>query len=711
MLYLLRLLPLWMFVSCGATLWNKPVETLKEDWARGDTTYLLSLALADLKSTDVSALGAGAAYNLGQVFSQAHRWDEARVMWEKSLQNDPSPWRQEAGRALYGLYSGDRDWPKAEAVAKKIVQDYGDKLWAQRLLFEAYYFQKKDEKAQEIFQRWKPGDFSDGEETENRLFGAVMASRAGQTGVASTGLKAIVFDEPASILHFRLESFFEEDPSRYDLLGPWGREAVAFQSLAYQAVPQNLLDWLAKHKLPAEFWNHRALVETFEGLFKTEARAETGLRILEGFRTHVTGEARFAAEYARGRLYRALSRWLEARTAFQVALPLAFTNDDRQKTAWNWLNAWVQLEPEGALGPFLQVYGQTTDPAYFHDLFDDWMTSLVQNRNWRLLSAVWRDLGHRLPAADRATVGFVLSRLAAGKFVQLDQLGIEASPADLLADPLAQSPTTYESVMAKAVLGKDLEWPTEPHRPNLSTDQRDRETLWEGLVAYGLGRFVVDQVLSSSDPLDPEFVVRTATTLQKRGLYRPSLLLVYRSLKDQEAVLTKPLAELLYPLAFQSLVEAQAERQKLDPNLLFGLMREESSFDPVAKSWVGAQGLTQLMPVTAAETAKRLKMKTYDLAKPEDNVTIGAAYLATMVKSQQQIFLALMAYNAGGGRIKPWKAELGRLPVEIFVEAAPIAETRDYVKRILVSTVMYGVLHDGKSLGEMVRLVYPGFAP
>jgi soluble lytic murein transglycosylase len=116
------------------------------------------------------------------------------------------------------------------------------------------------------------------------------------------------------------------------------------------------------------------------------------------------------------------------------------------------------------------------------------------------------------------------------------------------------------------------------------------------------------------------------------------------------------------------------------------------------------------MPVTAAETAKRLKMKSYDLAKPEDNLALGAAYLATMVRSQQQIFLALMAYNAGGGRIKPWKAELGRLPVEIFVEAAPISETRDYVKRILVSTVMYGVLH-GKTLGEMVKLVYPNLQP
>jgi tetratricopeptide (TPR) repeat protein len=697
-----------MLVSCGSALWNRPVETLKNEWANGDTTFLLSLSTAQLKGADLGALGPGAAWNLGHVFAQAHRWDEARLLWEKSLQNDPSPWRQAAGKDLYDLAAGDRDWPKAEALARRVLAD-SDSPWAQRQLFEALYFQKKDAPAQAIFAKWKSGQFTPAEETENRLFAAVLAYRAGDLATASAGLRALVFDEPASVLQFRLQSFFEEDPTRYELLGPWGKETVTFQSLAYQAVPAPLLDWLAKTKLPTGFWNHRALIETFEGLFKTEGRAETGLRMLEKFRQHVTGEARFAAEYARGRLYRAVNRWIEARVAFQNALPLAPTTADYQKTSWNWLNSWVSLEPSSALGPFLQVYGQTSDPSYFHDVLETWITSLVQDRNWKLLTAAWRDLGHRLPAEDQATLGFVLSRLAAGGFVDLAGYGINATPIDLLARALESSPTSYEGIVARAVLGREVEWPKDSHF-ELAAEQRDRQVLWEGLLAYGLGRLVVDQALASVAPLDPEFVLRTAKVLQARGLYRPSLLLVYRLLKDDGAVLTQPMAHLLYPQAFASIVEAQARRQNLDPNLLWGLMREESSFDPVAKSWVGAQGLTQLMPVTAAETAKRLKMKSYDLAKPEDNLALGAAYLATMVRSQQQIFLALMAYNAGGGRIKPWKAELGRLPVEIFVEAAPISETRDYVKRILVSTVMYGVLH-GKTLGEMVKLVYPNLQP
>jgi len=705
------LLPFLLFVSCGATVWKQPVEKLRKDLVAGKPDFILSLKPADLKTTDLDPLGPGAAWNLSQIFWQANRWSEAKILLDRSFVHDPSPWRQEAGKALFELYSNDRDWARAELVARKLVGENNDRPWATRLLFESLYFQKKDAPARQIFDRWAPGIFSPAEERENRLFLAVLDYRAGKTEAASAALRTLVFGEPATVLQFRLESFFEEDPSRYALLGPWGKEAVAFQSLAYQAVPATMLAWLEENQPPAEFWQNRALVESLEALFKAEPRAETGLRLLEGFRKSVTGEARYAAEFARGRLYRLLGRWNEARSAFQAARPLAVKAEDRQKTSWNWLNSWVQLEPDGALGPFLQVYSETTEPAYFQDVFEDWMTALVQARNWKLLAAAWRELGRRLPATERTAAGFVLSRLASGGFVDLKALGISVSSRELLEQVVDIDPFRYEAMVARAALGLELEWPSVDPPPAADADRGSREILWNSALDYGLVKLVTDQILASPYPLEPAFVLKTARTLQERGQYRPSLLVIYRHLKDPGALLTRELAGVLYPRAFQNLVEARATAEKLDANLLWGLMREESSFDPAAKSWVGAQGLTQLMPATAAETAKRLKMKTYDLSLPKDNITIGAYYLASMIRSQEQIFLALMAYNAGGGRIKPWKAELGRLPVEIFVEAAPISETRNYVKRILVSTVMYGVLHNGKTLNDMVRLVYPNFQP
>jgi hypothetical protein len=688
------------------------VAELKTDLANGRTGILLAQSVKTLAKADVGQLGDGAAWNLGTLFDQSGRQAEAELLWKRSFAGEGTPWKEAAGRDLFDLYAARRDWPKAEAVAQRLSSFDSSRPEFQRRLFEAYYFQKQDDRAWAIFRTWKPGQFSPEEELENRLFFGVLSARGGKTDDAASTLSDLVFNREASVLQFRLESFFQEDESRYELLGPGGREAVAFQSLVYRGVSKDVQAWFKGRKFPQGFWNRRALIAGIEAVFKT-SQPEVGLRILEGLRAGVTGEAKFALEYARGRLYRTLGWWPQARAAFQTAQALASAPDDHKKTAWNWLNAWVNLHPEGSLGPFLQVYAGTDDPSYFTDVFTAWITELVQGRQWDLLAAIWRDLAHRLDSEDRAMVAFILSRLASHGLVDLPREGIEDTPAALLEQVIAWEPFSYEGLVARAVLGKPLEWPETGPLPEFRSDDRSREQvrLWESMLPFGLGRTVANQVVASAAPLDVGFVDRAVAFLQSHDQYRPSLQLLYRLLREPGRVLTRDVAARLYPVGYRELVTASAETEELEVSLLLGLIREESTFDPDARSWVGAQGLTQLMPATAAETAKRLKMKTYDLASPADNVKLGARYLSTMIRSQGQIYLALMAYNAGGGRIRPWKEAMGRLPEEIFVEAAPLSETRGYVKKILTSTVMTGVLHYNKTLDEMVRLIYPGFEP
>ena len=699
-------------VSCSATLWDRSVSDWKDDLAQGKTDALLAQKTKALAEGDIESLGEGALWNLGTLFSAADKKVEAELLWKRSLSEEGSPWREQAARDLFELYSSRRDWPKAESVAQRLVSFDSGRPEFRRRLFEAYYFQKKDDQAQEIFRTWTPGLFSPEEELENRLFFGVLAARAGKTQEASSALTDLVFNQEASVLQFRLESFFQEDESRYALLGPGGREAVAFQSLVYQGVPKDLQAWFKGRTFPEGFWNHRALIAGIDTVFKTGNRAEVGLRILDGLLPSLTGEAKFAAEYARGRLYRTLGWWPQARAAFQNALPMAVTVEDRKKTAWNWLNAWIQVKPEAALAPFVQVYGENGDVFFFSDVFANWIPELLQKRQWGVLAAIWRDLGPRLDPENHALVGFLLARLESYGLINLSREGIDLSPAQLLEKAIAFQPFSYEALMARAVLGRELEWPTETSRALASDDRRrEREKLWESLMVFGSARRMAAEVSASTEPLDPAFADGAVAFLQAHGQYRPSLQILYRILEEPGQTLTQDRARRLFPLAFQSLAAEQAETENLDLNLLMGLMREESSFDAEARSWVGAQGLTQLMPSTAAETAKGLRMKTFDLANPADNIKIGARYLSTMIRGQGRIYLALMAYNAGGGRIRPWKESMGKLPEEIFVEAAPISETRGYVKKILTSTVMYGVLHGGKSVGDMVRLIYPGFKP
>jgi soluble lytic murein transglycosylase len=136
-----------------------------------------------------------------------------------------------------------------------------------------------------------------------------------------------------------------------------------------------------------------------------------------------------------------------------------------------------------------------------------------------------------------------------------------------------------------------------------------------------------------------------------------------------------------------ALLSQHAELQRIDPALVLALVREESGFNPVAVSPVGALGLMQLMPATArqllAEDGRRDATRAAIL-EPENNVAIGVRYFARMLRAfGRQAEYALAAYSAGPGAVTRWREARSDLPTDIFVEEIPYAETRRYVKRVL----------------------------
>jgi soluble lytic murein transglycosylase-like protein len=107
-----------------------------------------------------------------------------------------------------------------------------------------------------------------------------------------------------------------------------------------------------------------------------------------------------------------------------------------------------------------------------------------------------------------------------------------------------------------------------------------------------------------------------------------------------------------------------AEEEGIDPDLFIRLVEAESSFRPDAQSSVGAYGLTQLMPGTAAELG-------VDPSDPIQNLRGGARYLRQQLDRFEDPALALAAYNAGPGNVRKY----GGVP--------PFQETQDYVSKIL----------------------------
>ena len=159
----------------------------------------------------------------------------------------------------------------------------------------------------------------------------------------------------------------------------------------------------------------------------------------------------------------------------------------------------------------------------------------------------------------------------------------------------------------------------------------------------------------------------------------------------------RALVQLVYPLAYLSLIQAAAAENDLSPLLLLAIIRQESFFDPLAASPAGAIGLTQVMPPTAEEIARKLNLEgfsTSDLLRPEVSIRFGAYYLRSQLDlSAGNLYLALAAYNAGPDNARRWSGGLPISDIDLFVELIDFAETRSYVKLVLENYAVYRSLY------------------
>jgi soluble lytic murein transglycosylase len=153
-------------------------------------------------------------------------------------------------------------------------------------------------------------------------------------------------------------------------------------------------------------------------------------------------------------------------------------------------------------------------------------------------------------------------------------------------------------------------------------------------------------------------------------------------------------------------VLAAAREVGLDPAFMYGLIRQESRFMLSARSHVGASGLMQVMPATAAWTARKLNIPYSPelITDRHTNLRLGAGYLRLVLDDFQGAqALAAAAYNAGPGRPRRWR-EGPTLDAAAWVENIPFTETRDYVKKVLANATVYAHLLHGHPLSVKNRL-------
>lgn len=174
--------------------------------------------------------------------------------------------------------------------------------------------------------------------------------------------------------------------------------------------------------------------------------------------------------------------------------------------------------------------------------------------------------------------------------------------------------------------------------------------------------------------------------------------------------------DVAYPLVF---VPDEAAKF-VSPEIILGLSRQESEFNPRAYSRAGARGVMQLIPTTAQITARKeglVYSRSALLDDPTYNMTLGSAHLSHLLQRfDGSLIMTLAGYNAGAARVDRWTADYGDPrsdsvdPLD-WVELIPFSETRNYVQRVLENTQVYrGRLNEKPIPGRLASDIERGGA-
>ena len=225
----------------------------------------------------------------------------------------------------------------------------------------------------------------------------------------------------------------------------------------------------------------------------------------------------------------------------------------------------------------------------------------------------------------------------------------------------------------------------------------------EQLASVGLFDWSFDELREAKKTADqsPKINLALARYYRMKGDNVNALLALAKSYPDYAQMfpeeLTREEWEIFYPLIEWPQISAWAKNRGLDPYLVAGLIRQESVFNPRARSGANAYGLMQLLLPTARLVARKYgtasPASAEDLYQPAMNIELGTGYMRDQLDKFGRVEYMAVAYNAGPGRVPQWRASLP-LEMDEFVEAIPFKETRGYVQGVTRNTAQYRRLYD-----------------
>lgn len=265
----------------------------------------------------------------------------------------------------------------------------------------------------------------------------------------------------------------------------------------------------------------------------------------------------------------------------------------------------------------------------------------------------------------------------------LDEMGDKEKAAELFHQNVTKNPKSYYGMMSANKL--DVEPDFSEVELKLTDDPKTSDMLETAIVLDKLG--ISELVAKELDRI---------TTGKKRCNDRQKIFEL--ALKNDAWSVIYRLGK-SFPRAYPTVIGKLAKQNHIEPEFIWAILREESTFRQDVVSPAGAIGLMQIMPATGERMAKQKKgkFKAEDLFLAKQNIELGVRYLRFLLDHYKyNLYLTAAAYNAGEEAVDRWLGDVSKEPdnIENFVEEIPYKETQDYVRKVMKSYWTYKKLGD-----------------
>lgn len=222
------------------------------------------------------------------------------------------------------------------------------------------------------------------------------------------------------------------------------------------------------------------------------------------------------------------------------------------------------------------------------------------------------------------------------------------------------------------------------------------------LMAMGLHDEAVPAI-ESRFPLSPTSSALTRSyALNLGGASRDSIYAIEVMMKAvpndfHPDLLPGVVRQLLYPRYFYDFIAQDAKRYEADPSLVLSIMREESRFNPRAKSQAAARGLLQFIITTARDIGRDvglLDVDPEDLYDPRVIIRLGAKYISELAgQFGGNRYRVAAAYNAGPKQVALWSRIQPGTGDDYFLTSVNFDETKHYVRKVMNSYERYSAIY------------------